>query len=137
MYKRHKNTLKKDIKRKNSKEKGFIAERYAADYLKSKGFEVLDFNIKEGHGEVDILAKKEKILHFVEVKSSYSKKAEKVFLPENRVDRSKIENIARVAESYLERKGREDDPWCIDIVSVLFSSEEDIPEVEMKENIIL
>ncbi|MGM0628905.1 MAG: YraN family protein [Patescibacteria group bacterium] len=137
MYKRHKNTLKKGIKRKKTKEKGAIAERCAADYLKGKGFEIIAFNIKEGRGEVDILAKKEDLFHFVEVKSSYSKKIEKVFHPEDRVNRLKIEKIARVAESYLERKGEEDSPWCIDTVSVYLSLDGNVRRVVVKENIVL
>jgi ribonuclease HII len=47
---------------------GKIAEDKAAEFLGSKGFSVVDRNWKTKFCEVDIVAKKDECLHFVEVK---------------------------------------------------------------------
>ncbi len=47
---------------------GHIAESKAAEYLKSQGYKVLTTNWKTRHCEIDIVAQKDAIIHFVEVK---------------------------------------------------------------------
>lgn len=54
----------------NTREKGRIGEKVALHYLGKRGFRVIGQNIHLGVGEIDILAKKGGILHFIEVKSS-------------------------------------------------------------------
>ena len=48
---------------------GHDAEKLAATYLKNKGFKVTELNWKTRLCEIDIVAKKDKIIWFVEVKS--------------------------------------------------------------------
>ncbi|WP_168236858.1 YraN family protein, partial [Campylobacter fetus] len=48
---------------------GFKGENMAAKYLVSQGFEILEKNFHSKFGEIDIIAKKDDVLHFVEVKS--------------------------------------------------------------------
>lgn len=47
---------------------GHQAEQKAADYLKAHGFKVLDINWKTRYCEIDLIAVKQKTVHFVEVK---------------------------------------------------------------------
>lgn len=47
---------------------GHLAEQHAAEYLKSRGYEILDINWKTKYCEIDIVAKKAKTVYFVEVK---------------------------------------------------------------------
>ena len=48
---------------------GDIGENIACHFLKKRGFEILDRNYSRKWGELDIVAKKDSIIHFVEVKS--------------------------------------------------------------------
>ena len=48
---------------------GHDAEKVAADYLQRLGYEVLELNWKTRYCEIDIVAKKGKMIYFVEVKS--------------------------------------------------------------------
>lgn len=48
---------------------GKIGENYACDYLRKEGFKVIDRNYLRKWGELDIVAQKDKKIHFVEVKS--------------------------------------------------------------------
>lgn len=47
---------------------GHNAEKRAAVYLEEKGYEILELNWKTRWCEIDIVAKKDKVIYFVEVK---------------------------------------------------------------------
>jgi putative endonuclease len=47
---------------------GQAGEEAVANYLQANGFEILDQNWKNRWGEIDIVAKKDGVVHFVEVK---------------------------------------------------------------------
>ena len=48
---------------------GEIGENVAAKFLMKHGFAILDRNYTKKWGEIDIVAEKDNLLHFVEVKS--------------------------------------------------------------------
>lgn len=48
---------------------GRLGEDIAVKYLENRGFEIIERNYLKKCGEIDIIAKKGKILHFTEVKS--------------------------------------------------------------------
>jgi putative endonuclease len=110
------------MKNMSSKKLGKIAEKIAEKYLKNKGYQILDknFNLKfifgKGGGEIDLIAKKDDILSFVEVKSSFS---ESGIQPENRVNFLKRKKIIKVAKSWLAKKRINlDQKWQIDVISL-------------------
>ncbi len=48
---------------------GFAGENRAAEYLKKNGYEILKRNFKCKLGEVDVIAKKDDVVAFIEVKT--------------------------------------------------------------------
>lgn len=52
--------------------RGHEAERVAAEYLVDEGYEVVELNWRTRVCEIDIIAKKENVIYFVEVKSRSS-----------------------------------------------------------------
>ena len=52
-----------------SRKKGNIAEDRASDFLFDNGFTIVERNFYSRFGEIDIIASKENVLHFIEVKS--------------------------------------------------------------------
>ena len=54
---------------KNNQEIGRLGEDLAVKYLEQKDFGVIERNYWKKWGEIDIIAKKDDILHFVEVKA--------------------------------------------------------------------
>lgn len=76
---------------------GKAGEESAADYLRSKGYEILVRNYRHKHGEIDLIVKKGPFIVFVEVKTrSYSFYGE----PEAFVDSRKAATVIRAAEQY-------------------------------------
>ena len=109
-------TLKGDTKKL-----GIFAEGVARRYLLEKGYEILAANYKMNFGELDIVARKNGIVSFVEVKAN--KKYYEGFEPEMRVDPRKRDKLIKLATAYMLNKNLPEDPWQIDIVSVIFDFE--------------
>ena len=80
---------------------GITGEALAVVYLLEKGYKILHQNWRHSRWEVDIIADKDGILHFVEVKTRRTKKFGH---PEDNVDKKKIQNLINAAEEYLYRQ---------------------------------
>ena len=52
----------------NSTERGRLAEVAARGYLEMRGFEIIEQNWRRPRAEIDVIAKKDGVVHFVEVK---------------------------------------------------------------------
>ena len=77
---------------------GKLGEDMAAKWLLEKGFEILHRNWRHGYYEIDIIAKKETILHIIEVKiRNFSKYG----MPEDAVTRTKFKQIQRATNHFL------------------------------------
>lgn len=79
-------------------ETGKKGERMAAGYLEQKGFTLIDLNWRYKRLEVDIIASKDDVLHFVEVKSTHSKNGGN---PEEKVGKKKFRNLLQASDEYL------------------------------------
>ncbi len=77
---------------------GIDGEALAVKYLSDKGYKIMHQNWRHSHWEVDIIAEKDGILHFIEVKTRLSKK---FGYPEENVSTKKIQNLINAAEEYL------------------------------------
>jgi len=55
-----------------SRAKGTIAENLSVDFLVENGYAIIEQNFYSRFGEIDIIATKDDILHFIEVKSGLS-----------------------------------------------------------------
>ena len=102
---------------------GIAAEEIARFYLYKKGYEIIAANYKRQWGEIDIIAQKDGVTVFCEVKGAVGVKSGSGFEPHNRVNTEKRERIVRIAEYYLRDRGRIDTPWQIDVLSVILDRE--------------
>ena len=77
---------------------GKTGEQLGAVFLQEKGFQLIAANWRFSHWEVDIIASRQSVLHFIEIKTRRSK-----FFgnPEEKVGNKKIENLINAAEAYL------------------------------------
>lgn len=98
---------------------GVEGEDIAAEFLKQKGYSILDRNWRSGHKELDIVAAKEEQLVFVEVKT---RKGTYYGRPSDAVSPNKMRLIALAADAYV-RCYRLDMPVRFDIISIIGSGE--------------
>jgi len=109
----------------NSKQLGNLGERMAENYLKEKGYQILDKNYSfripgnPQKGEIDIVAKKSDIISFIEVKTLLEGGSPSLISPEEKVNFGKQRKLVRTAESWLMTKRIPlNSKWQIDVISV-------------------
>lgn len=76
---------------------GKLGERLAKEYLERSGFTILHQNWQHRHWEIDIIATRADVLHFVEVKT---RRSLRFGYPEADVTRKKLRYIIKAAEEY-------------------------------------
>ena len=99
------------------KDLGKKGEDLACKMLEEKGFEILKRNWRFSHGEIDIVAKDNDILVFVEVKTRSNLEFGP---PELAITRSKQNQIRKMASAYLYINEIKDKDCRIDVVAILF-----------------
>ena len=92
---------------------GQWGETVAADHLKTHGYSVVGRNARTPHGEIDILAEKDSITSFVEVKTRTSNRYGP---PGIAVTPCKQEHMLAAAEHYAIK--HKIDHWQIDVIAV-------------------
>jgi putative endonuclease len=104
---------------------GNLGEQAAFDFLKNKGYKILDRNYAPRfvsgplQGEIDIVAEKDGVISFVEVKTLAGGSSPSAISPEEKVDYQKQRKLMKTAESWLmKNKIPLNSKWQIDIVSI-------------------
>ena len=97
------------------RDKGGKGEQFAVAFLERIGFTVLERNYVFAHGEIDIVAKEEDELVFVEVKTRYTRK---FGAPEEAVTPAKQALVRRTAEGYVEEHHLENVSCRFDVVAI-------------------
>lgn len=97
-----------------SRAKGEGFENRACEFLIDNGFEIIERNFYSRFGEIDIIARKEGVIHFVEVKGS--ERYESIYA----ITPKKLSKIIQTLKLYLS-KNSITSPYCIDAIA--FSGE--------------
>jgi len=84
----------------STKQTGNYGEELAQKYIVEQGFKILHTNWRYKNWEVDIIAEKEDILHFIEVKT---RQESPYGYPENNVKQQKMNALKNAAVVYLEQ----------------------------------
>ena len=108
---------------------GRIGERLARWRLLLMGYRIVETNCRLPGGELDIIAKDNNTLVFVEVKTATT---EEFGRPEERVDARKQKKLGRLATAYLARQGSMDVSCRFDVVAVSLTGK--IPRIKVIRN---
>ena len=95
---------------------GDKGEEKAVLYLQKEGFSIVDRNVSSRFGEIDIIAMKEDVLHFVEVKSSYSYE-----IAVQNITPTKMKKFLRTVDVYMKKHHLD---LCYSIDAVIVTPEE-------------
>ena len=120
---------------KTQKQKtGNLGENLACKFLAERGFKIVERNYRKKWGELDIVAEKEGILHFVEVKSSSNPN----FRPEDAVRAWKKKRMSRAIRTYLlDHKIPDETDFQIDVAAVFLDFIRKKARIRMLENVNL
>jgi putative endonuclease len=110
-----------DLFSMDRKQVGALGETVAAEYLRRHDFLVTDRNVARKTGEIDLIARKEKVMHFIEVKSiacdEFPDSETDAYDPSVNLHEAKIRKVARTAEWYMAEHELEDE-WQVDGILV-------------------
>ena len=100
----------------NQREFGAEGEAAARDYLVAHGARILEMNYRRPTGEIDIIAKKGRIILFVEVKRRTTLRFGR---PAEAVNAAKRRHIRNTALLYLQEKRQMDARVRFDIIEIM------------------
>jgi len=112
--------------RKNNKKTGGLGEEIAGQFLSDSGYRILDRNFRYStFGEIDIIAERNDILVFVEVKTYRTKQFGE---PELLVTARKQRQVRKMAEIYLLQKKITDMDCRFDVIGINLAKREGEPD---------
>ncbi len=128
---------------------GRIGEDLASEFMVKGGFTVVERNYLRKWGELDIVAKKGKKIHFVEVKTvsrvmfgdnrdDVIHETREGYRPEDNMHPWKLQRLGRAVQSYLlDRNVPDNVDWQFDVVTVYLDETKRLSRVFMLEDIVL
>ncbi len=94
---------------------GHFGERLAQNYLKCRGYKIVETNVKTSYKEIDIIARQKDILVFIEVKTRTS-------LSFGRADEGigyyKLQNLKKAIALYLSRNNIFNKKFRLDLIAI-------------------
>jgi putative endonuclease len=114
-----------------NKHTGKIGEDIASRHISKNGYTLLERNFRSRYGEIDIIAKDEKFLVFIEVKT---RKGTKFGYPREAVDGFKQTKIKDIAGLYLSKKKLWDSNIRFDVVEVILDEFDELKSISLIKN---
>ena len=109
----------------------------AADFLRGKGYTILDRNVHSIYGEIDLVTRmdagQEPYLVFVEVKARTSLR---FGYPEQAVSDRKLEHLHQAIADYLQQHPELPLDWQLDVIAIRQLDQDTEPEIRHFENVI-
>ncbi|MEI6580756.1 MAG: YraN family protein [bacterium] len=122
---------------------GEIGENIATRFLVKRGFLIMDRNYTKKWGELDIVAKKDERIHFIEVKSvsrnlNYVSRETNSWRAEDNMHPWKLKRISRTIQTYLlSKKIPDETSWTTDLLVIYLDLKNKKAKVKVVEDIIL
>lgn len=114
---------------------GDWGERQAEAFLCRHGYEIISNNYQKRCGEIDLIAKKDGVLHFIEVKTRTENSVRHFGLPQEAVSRPKQKRIISAALTYIaENESGRNISWQMDVISIICYPQESKASIELIEN---
>lgn len=117
---------------KRKLDEGNKGEDIAAEYLKDNGFVIIERNFRIRGGEIDIIATKDNILVFVEVKTRTSTQFGTGF---EAITPWKLKALIKASQFFKMSHKNLPDQMRIDAISVLLTRDDSLKNLEHMENI--
>lgn len=94
---------------------GKWGEDLAVQYLSQKGYLILARNVRTEYGEIDIIAQRDQILVFVEVKTRTN---QDFGYPEDALTEQKQSHLLKAIQAYLQKEDLVPPAWQVDILAI-------------------
>ncbi len=118
---------------------GEFGESLAVRWLKEQGYSVIDRNWTCPLGEIDIIATKDNMVHFIEVKSVQMRlpaREGEGYNPADNITRGKLQKIIVTCMEYLHKVGLGGlSEWQMDVLLVRFDTISKQAQIQMLESV--
>jgi len=104
-----------------------IGEKLAVEHLKTQGYQILAENYRFQRGEIDIIAKHEERIVFVEVKT---RRSLKYGVPQSAVTKQKQRQISKIALAYLQKHNLIDTSCRFDVIAIQLTRDLELLRLE-------
>jgi len=111
---------------------GRYGEELAKKFLQDKDFEIIKSHFTSHWGELDIIAKKDNKLHFVEVKTRIDRKMGK---PYEAVTAYKIRSLMRCIQFYILKFKMKNYKLSLDVISIILNDDMSIYNFNWFQNV--
>ena len=118
--------------KKTARELGKWGEDLAKSFLEEKGYQVIFQNVFTEYGEIDLVAKRNDQIHFVEVKTRRTKDFGN---PEEAITQSKLGHMIESAEAFLQTHAEYEGSWQIDVLAIQVMTQDSSPEIRFFKNV--
>jgi putative endonuclease len=108
---------------------GAAGEDAAVRYLQAQGYRILERNFRCRFGEIDLIARDEGMLVFIEVKA---RRSHTFGPPALAVTAEKQRHLIKAAQMFLSRTGKQHDLCRFDVITLEMGSSE--PRIELIKN---
>ena len=115
------------------REVGILGEQLAKDFLKGRGYHILETNYRCPEGEIDIVARHKDSLVFIEVRT---KRSLEFGSPEESITPAKMEKLRTVAAHYQQTHDNLPASWRIDVVAVELDQKGKMSRLDLIENAV-
>jgi len=112
---------------------GILGENLARDFLKKRGYRILETNYRCPQGEIDIVAKHKDSLVFIEVRTKTSLAFGS---PEESITPAKKERLRAAAYHYQQTHNGLPSLWRIDVVAVELDQKRKLSHIGLIENAV-
>ena len=112
---------------------GILGEKLARDFLEKRGYQIWQTIYRCPEGEIDIVAKHEDSLVFIEVRT---KKSLEFGSPEESITPAKRERMRATASYYRQTHSNLSLLWRIDVVAVELDQKGKLSRIEHIENAV-
>ena len=122
---------------------GEKGEEIAVKHLVKQNYEILDKNYRKKWGELDVVAKKENVIHFFEVKAEKVSSLGVLHMkhlpnPEENVHYYKRQRLARAVQTWLlDHHVSQETIWQVDVMAVFLDFNKKAARVRITEDINL
>ncbi|MBA7479693.1 hypothetical protein ES707_15129 [subsurface metagenome] len=112
---------------------GILGEKLAKDFLKKRGYRILETNYRCPEGEIDIIARQKDYLVFVEVRTKTSLEFGS---PEESITPAKMARLRATASHFQQTHDNLPPLWRIDVVAIELNQRGEPSRIELIENAV-
>jgi putative endonuclease len=105
---------------------GNRGEEFAADFLISKGYRIIEKNFYSRYGEIDLVTQDSGAIVFVEVKTRRNKSFGD---PEDSVTPTKLKRIYKAGLMWLQAHPESPEDWRIEVLSILLDEKCQVQDI--------